>query len=66
MRYLKTICFSTNVRFDSEKDDREVNNILQRLQDRGAEIRDITVRLAGGTGATALYVIEYEADAPIE
>jgi len=67
MRFIATVSFSTGRSFDAEKDDREVNQVLEALQRGGAELRNIRVKLAGREmGATSLYVIEYEAAAPIE
>ena len=67
MRFIATISFSTSGRFDAEKDDPAVNAVLGTLQSAGAAVQDIRVKLAGReTGTTALYVIEYEADSPIE
>lgn len=64
--YVKTACFfSQRGKFDSERDDRELNGILQQLQSQRAEIRDISVNLSGERGATALYVIQYEAASPL-
>ena len=67
MRFIATVSFSTSGRFDAEKDDPAVNALLGSLQSAGAVIRDIKVKLAGReNGTTALYVIEYEADSPME
>jgi NifB/MoaA-like Fe-S oxidoreductase len=50
------------MKFESEKDDRVINETLQQLQSQGAKIEDITVRLVPvGVTLTALYVIKYEA-----
>ena len=66
MRFVKTISFSTSGSFNSEKDDREVNRVLQAVQSAGVGFVEMKVLLAGReTGATSLYVIEYEADAPL-
>ena len=67
-RYITSTSFKTaSGDFDSEKDDREVNEILQDIQNNKGEILDIQVCLGGSTftGVTALYVIEYEAPEPI-
>ena len=67
-RYITTTSFKTaSGDFDSEKDDREVNEILQDIQNNKGEILDVKVCLGGATfsGVTALYVIEYEAPEPI-
>jgi hypothetical protein len=67
MRFIASLSFSTGGRFDSSKDDAEVNRVLQRLQSGGGVIHAITPRLAGREmGATLVYVIEYDADAPID
>ncbi len=65
--YVKTLCFhSSGTKFESEKDDRAVNEALQQLQSQGAKIEDITVRLTDvGVTITALYVIKYEAPSPL-
>jgi len=61
--YIRTLCFhSSGMKFESEKDDRVINETLQQLQSQGAKIEDITVRLVPvGVTLTALYVIKYEA-----
>jgi hypothetical protein len=66
MRFIASLSFSTGGRFDSDKDDAEVNGALRARQSRGAVIRAITSRLAGREmGSTLIHVIEYEAEAPI-
>ena len=66
MRFIATLSFSTGNCFDSEKDDAAVNRLLQQIQSKGGTIGDIRVKLSGREmGATALYVVEYEADSPI-
>ena len=66
MRFIATVSFSTSKSFDPEKDDPQVNRVLEAIQKAGAKVVQIQVRLAGREmGATSLYVIEYEADAPI-
>ena len=61
--YIRTLCFhSSGMKFESEKDDRVINEALQELQSQGAKIEEITVRLVPvGVTITALYLIEYEA-----
>lgn len=67
MRYLKTVSFHANTSFNSEKDDREVNRILQVLQQHGARLLNVNMKLATtGTGACAVYVFDYEADEPLK
>jgi hypothetical protein len=66
MRFVKTVSFLSSGRFNSAKDDEELNRELRKLQESGATILQITVRLAGQErGVTALYVIEYEAGQPL-
>jgi hypothetical protein len=66
MRFIATVSFSTGRSFDAKKDDPEVNRVLEAIQRAGAKILQIQVTLAGQeAGATSLYVIEYEAEAPI-
>ena len=66
MRFVRTLSFATSNAFDSSKDDREVNQALQEIQESGAEVIGFNVLLAGRqAGATSLFVIEYEATAPL-
>ncbi len=54
--------------FDTKKDSRVINQVLQELQDKGARNISITPALGGGTlqGIAAIYTITYEAPSPIE
>jgi hypothetical protein len=69
VRFVKTMSFDSRGKFDSRKDDAELNGALADLQQRGAAILELTVKLAGNSGnasgVTALYVIEYEAASPL-
>ena len=59
---------SISGKFDEQKDSRRINEILGKLQDRGAKIIGIRAS-AGGSGTsnvTAVYLISYEANEPIE
>ena len=54
--------------FDTRKDNRAINEVLQELQDKGARILSITPAIGGGTlqGIAAIYTIIYEASSPME
>jgi len=54
--------------FDTTKDSRALNEVLQELQDKGAHILSITPAMGGGTlqGIAATYTVTYEAPSPIE
>ena len=65
-KFISTVSFTTGRSFKSEEDDPKVNEVLQKLQNAGAEILDIDVKLAGrASGVVAVYLIQYEAPAPI-
>ncbi len=58
---------SASGKFDEKKDSRSINEILRKLQDKGVRIVGISASIAGElSNATAVYVITYEANAPIE
>lgn len=64
--YVKTRSFTTARGFKLDKDDAEVNSVLEELQSGGAKILEVKMRLAA-TGATAFatYLIVYEASSPL-
>ena len=62
MKFIKSKSFASGGPFNSEKDDAEVNSILRQLQESGAEILSLRVKLSPlANRVVALYVIEYEA-----
>ena len=64
--YLVTF-YSTNGKFDEIRDTARVNDILHRLQQKQAKILSVEPSLGNaGGGVAGVYVIMYEADAPIE
>ncbi len=54
--------------FNTKKDNRTINQVLQEIQDKGARILSITPAIGGATlqGIAATYTITYEAPSPIE
>ena len=54
--------------FDEKKDSQRINEILRKLQDKGARIVGISTSISrsSGANATAVYLITYEANDPIE
>ncbi len=64
--YIKTCSFATQRGFKSDKDDAEVNSVLEQLQNGGAKIVDVKLRIAASSGAAhATYLIIYEASSPL-
>ena len=70
--FVQLVTFSSGGgKFDEKKDTRKINEVLAKLQDSGAEIRGITSSIGGmgsgmGVGSvSAVYVITYEAPAPV-
>ena len=65
--FVQLVTFSTGGgKFDEKKDTRKINEVLAKLQDNGAEITDVTPAIGGmPINAPAVYVITYEAAAPI-
>lgn len=65
--YIKTVSFQSWGCFNSKKDDKKVNDALDRLQAQAAWIGDVRVSVGGSfwTGYVATYMITYEADRPI-
>lgn len=61
--YIKTVSFQSWGCFNSRKDDKKVNDALDRLQTQGAKILSVKVSVGGSfwTGAVATYLITYEA-----
>ena len=59
---------SSSGKFDEKKDSRSINEILGKLQDKGAQIVGISTSISrsSGANATAVYLITYEANDPIE
>jgi tagatose-1,6-bisphosphate aldolase len=51
--------------FNERKDTETINSALKELQEKGARIIDVKVNLAGTISTAAVYLITYEADAPI-
>jgi predicted CoA-binding protein len=67
--FVRLISFhSGGGQFDTKKDSRALNEVLQKLQDKGAHILSITPAMGGGTlqGIAATYTVTYEAPSPIE
>jgi hypothetical protein len=69
--YLKSITFYNRAAlagsFDSQRDDIEVNQLLDDLRSQGAEIKDIQPTASGGFFKyTLTYVVTYEADVPVQ
>lgn len=65
-KFISTVSFTTGRSFRSEEDDPKVNEVLQKLQTAGAAILDIELKLAGrASGVVAVYLIQYEAPAPL-
>lgn len=66
-RYVKTVSFKTSKGvFRSDKDDPELNTMLDHLRGRGAEILDVDVHLAATAGScTLVYVVHYESPGSI-
>jgi hypothetical protein len=60
--------YSGDSKFDPEKDNRAINEVLQELQEKGARILSITPAIGGGTsqGTATIYTITYEASSPME
>ncbi|RLF34877.1 MAG: hypothetical protein DRN03_06135 [Thermoplasmata archaeon] len=55
--------------FDWKKDTKQLNDILSKLQEKGAKIIDVKATMGmkeGGVHASITYVILYEAPRPIE
>jgi len=55
--------------FNWKKDTKQLNDILSKLQEKGARIIDVKASMGmkeGGIRATITYVILYEAPKPIE
>jgi hypothetical protein len=51
--------------FNETKDTERINEVLKELQEKGARIIDVKVNLAGTISTAAIYLITYDADAPI-
>ena len=56
---------SASGKFDEDKDTRNINEKMQYLQDNGAKIIGVNLSIAGSAGTSAVYIITYEANAPI-
>ena len=64
--FVRTASFSTTGKWNHQKDNKEVNSILDKLRDKGAKIQDIKIALAGlVSGAIIFYLITYKAPTPI-
>ena len=64
--FIKTRSFATQSTFNSQKDDKEVNDAIQELVSKGAAVREITMQLASSRGSTNVhYMILYEAPSPL-
>lgn len=59
--------YSAGGKFDEVKDTHRLNEVLKALQDDKATIISVLPAAGGaGTGTAAVYVITYEAPAPVE
>lgn len=71
-KFVKMLNFtSTSGPIDIESDSEEVNEVLTKLQEKGAEIVEIKGEVAGsvrrrGGGSTHMVYVVYEAPSPIE
>ena len=66
--FVQLVTFSSERgKFEEKKDTHKINKVLAKLQDSGAEIRGITLSIAGMgfSAASAVYVITYEAPVPV-
>jgi hypothetical protein len=64
--FIKTRSFATQRTFNSDKDDKEVNDAIAGLISKGATIQEIRMQLAAESSvAHAVYMIVYEAPAPL-
>lgn len=59
--------YSNNGKFDEIRDTARTNEILHKLQQKQAKIISIEPSMGNaGDGVAAVYVITYEAEAPVE
>ncbi len=58
--------FSARGHFDEKKDTGRLNEALKALQEKGAKILDVKVRLQYFNAAVAMYLITYESQAPLD
>jgi len=65
--FVQLVTFSTGGgKFDEKKDTSKINQVLAKLQDNGAEIRDVTLSVGGMVlSVSAVYIVTYNAPAPI-
>jgi D-arabinose 5-phosphate isomerase GutQ len=67
-KFVQLVTFeSSSGRFDERKDTETINGWMRYLQNEGAEIISVTPALGGQMAkSSAVYVILYEAEEPIE
>ncbi|MFH0769258.1 MAG: hypothetical protein V1932_06805 [Chloroflexota bacterium] len=69
--FVQLCTFSSAGKFDEKKDTHKINEVLTKLQNNGAKIMSITPSMGSmgmgtlGSNIAAVYVITYEASAPI-
>jgi hypothetical protein len=66
-KFVRIVSFSGGGKFNNAKDSKHLNDVLEKLQSHGAAIQKISMELsAAGNGAVLAFLIEYEADSPVE
>jgi tagatose-1,6-bisphosphate aldolase len=64
--FVQTLSSLVRLHFDDKKDTARVNDVMRKLQEKGAKILDVKVPVGVYNGSHAVYLITYEADNHIE
>lgn len=63
--FVQTLSSLVRGHFDDKKETARVNDVMRKLQEKGAKILDVEVTLGVYNGSHAVYLITYEAVTPI-